>query len=49
MLKAMALGIVLFGFLTSPLKDSPFSAPTNAKNKIKDISPISEAEGVFSQ
>ena len=39
-LKAMAFGIVFLGFLTSPLKDNPFSAPTKAKNKIKDISPI---------
>ena len=49
MLNRMAFGIIFFGCFTSPLKDNPFSAPTKAKNKIKDISPILAGSGVFSQ
>ena len=48
-LRSIALGMVLFGFFTSPLIDRAEPAPVNAKYKRSEVSPISENEGMLSQ
>jgi len=49
MLKKIAFGTVLFGFLISPPITNPDSAPLNANIKIKHVSPICLIVGDASQ